>query len=167
MLDIAQQTDELGILDIPALRVRAGSAVLVVDDDATLRQLISLRLRLLGHEVEAVSSVPAAIETLEARTIGAIISDYSMPEATGLELLAYVERRRLSIPFVLMTGYLSEELEELALRGGAAAALDKGDLLDALPSLFYLTVPDVPTREHRRRPRERFGGPATLARASQ
>ena len=130
-------------LAVQALPVVRGTAVLVVDDDETLRKLLALRLRLHGHEVEVASSVPAAIETLETRTIGAVVSDYSMPEATGLELLAYVRRRRLPIPFVLMTGHLSPELEGRALGGGAAIALDKGDLLDALPDLFYVRGPQL------------------------
>jgi hypothetical protein len=44
-----------------------------------------------------------------------------------------------------MTGYLSTELEGLALGGGAAIALDKGDLLDALPDLFYFRGPPLRT----------------------
>jgi len=138
--------------------------VLVVDDDVAMRQLLALRLRMLGHEVEIASSVPAAIETLEARTIGAVVSDYSMPEATGLELLSYVKLRTLSIPFVLMTGQLSPELEDSALEGGAALALEKGDLLDSLPDLFTFTGPAPfrlrPAPQGRRRH-------ASLAAASQ
>jgi DNA-binding NtrC family response regulator len=131
---------------VRALPVGAWTAVLVVDDDLAMRQLLALRLRMLGHEVETAASVPAAIETLEARTIGAVLSDYSMPEATGLELLSYLSRRRPEIPFVLMTGQLSEEVEELALEGGAARALDKGDLLDALPDLFFISGARTPER---------------------
>jgi DNA-binding NtrC family response regulator len=143
MLDAAHRSDDRFDLGVRSLPVVNGTAVLVVDDDETFRKLLALRLRLLGHEVEVASSVPAAIETLEARTIGAVVSDYSMPEATGLELLAYVRRRRLPIPFVLMTGYLSMELEGLALGGGAAIAVDKGDLLDVVPDLFYFRGPPV------------------------
>jgi DNA-binding NtrC family response regulator len=135
MLAPASLTDGL---DVRALPVAAGTAVLVVDDDDALRKLLALRLRLLGHEVETASSVPAAIETLETRGIGAVLSDHSMPEASGLELLAYVARRRPGIPFVLMTGQLTAELEEDALAGGAALVLDKADLLEALPDLFLV-----------------------------
>jgi DNA-binding NtrC family response regulator len=129
-------------LELQALPVAAGTAVLVVDDDDALRKLVALRLGLLGHEVETASSVPAAIETLEARGIGAVLSDHSMPEASGLELLAYVARRRPGIPFVLMTGQLTAELEEEALAGGAALVLDKADLLEALPDLFVALQPE-------------------------
>jgi two-component system response regulator FixJ len=154
MLNVAQTIEgsvDLGVRALPVLR---GTAVLVVDDDVALRPLIALRLRLLGHEVEVASSVPAAIETLEARTIGAVVSDYAMHEATGLELLSYVRLRRLPVPFVLMTGQLTPELGELALGGGAALALEKGDLLDSLPDLFYFTGPptlDPRPSRHRRR----------------
>jgi DNA-binding NtrC family response regulator len=127
-------------LETGALSVVAGTVVLVVDDEASMRQLVALRLGMLGHAVETAASVPEAIAALEAHTIGAVVSDHRMPEATGLELLAYVTRRRPGIPFVLMTGQLDAELERLAVEGGAALALEKGDLLDALPGLFFLTA---------------------------
>jgi CheY-like chemotaxis protein len=164
MLDAVHPLDGHLDLGVRALPVVNGTAVLVVDDDVAMRNLIALRLRLLGHEVETASSVPAAIETLEARTIGAVVSDHSMPEASGLELLAYVRSRGLPIPFVLMTGQLSTELEGLALGCGAAIALDKGDLLDSLPDLFYFTGPPALDPDpSRRRPR----GLTVLAVASQ
>ena len=164
MVDPAHQSDGHLDLDLRALPVAAGTAVLVVDDDEAMRQLIALRLRLLGHEIETASSVPAAIETLEARTIGAVVSDYSMPEATGLELLSYVRLRGLPIPFVLMTGQLSTELEGLALGRGAAIALDKDDLLDSLPDLFFFTGPPAFAPRPSRR---RLRSPAAFAGASQ
>jgi CheY-like chemotaxis protein len=141
MLDTVRRIHDL---DVTALPVVAGTTVLVVDDDDALRQILALRFRLLGHDVETAASVPAAIAALEARGIGAVVSDYSMPEATGLDLLAYVTHRRQAIPFVLMTGQLTDELERLALAGGAAIALEKRDLLDALPDLFFFTGASPP-----------------------
>jgi two-component system, NtrC family, response regulator GlrR len=143
---------EIHDLEVGALPVVAGTAVLVVDDDASLRQLVALRLELLGHAVETAPSVPEAIAALETHRIGAVVSDQSMSEATGLELLAYVKRRLPRIPFVLMTGQLNPDLERQALDGGAALALDKVDLLDTLPDLFFLTggpLPDPRARPER------------------
>jgi CheY-like chemotaxis protein len=108
-----------------------------------MRDLIALRLHLLGYPVETAGSVPDAIAELETGRIGAVVSDHAMPRATGLELLAYVQRRRLPIPFVLMTGVLTPELLEAALDGGAATALDKRDLLQALPDLFFHAAPGL------------------------
>jgi CheY-like chemotaxis protein len=161
-------------LDVRALRVSYATAVLVVDDDAAMRDLVALRLRVLGLWVETASSVPAAIAEVETHTIGAVVSDHGMPEASGLELLSYVRRRGLQIPFVLMTGALTPELERAAREGGAAIALDKGDLLDALPDLFVMEEPAfrrVPPRStgsqaiHRKRGRvasKLSGGEASL-----
>jgi CheY-like chemotaxis protein len=161
-------------LDVCALPVKYGTAVLVVDDDDDMRHLVALRLQLLGHWVETASSVPAAIAELETHTTGAVVSDHRMPQASGLELLSYVRRRLPEIPFVLMTGALTPELERAALEGGAALAFDKGDLLDALPDLFVIEVPKfprVPVRGsqeiHRKRARvasKLSGGAATLHR---
>jgi CheY-like chemotaxis protein len=138
--------DDLDLYDdlhMWALPVTRGTAVLVVDDDPAMRDLVALRFHLLGYPVETACSVPDAIAELETGRIGAVVSDHAMPRATGLELLSYVRRRRLLIPFVLMTGVLTPELEEAALEGGAATALDKRDLLQALPDLFFHAAPGL------------------------
>jgi DNA-binding NtrC family response regulator len=151
MLSTAHEIHDLD-LETGPLPVVAGTSVLVVDDDDALRQLVALRLELLGHQVETAPSVPTAIVALEGHRIGAVVSDQSMSEATGLELLAYVTRRLPRIPFVLMTGELDPDLERRALDGGAALALDKGDLLEALPDLFVFTSAPPPDRRARARP---------------
>src|SRR5207302_7544216 len=110
MLSSAHRIDDHDlhdILEVRALPVTRGTAVLVVDDDPAMRDLIALRLHLLGYPVETACSVPDAIAELETGRIGAVVSDHVMPGATGLELLSYVRRRRLLIPFVLVTGVLT------------------------------------------------------------
>ena len=100
------------------------------------RQLVALRLRLLGHEVATARSVDEAIDVLERQPVGAVVSDARMPGATGLDLLAYVRQRRPLLPYVLVSADLDGVLERDALAAGASAVFDKKALLEALPDIF-------------------------------
>jgi CheY-like chemotaxis protein len=110
--------------------------VLVVEDDAALRDLIALRLRLLGIETTAAGSVPEAIAALEVTSVDIVLSDYSLPGPTGLALLAYIHGSRPLVPFILMSAALDPELHARALAEGADAVYDKRDLLPLLPQVF-------------------------------
>jgi two-component system C4-dicarboxylate transport response regulator DctD len=113
----------------------ADAAILVVDDEDALRQLVALRLRLLGHEVVTARSVDEAIDVLEGQPLGAVLSDLRMPGATGLDLLAYVRQRSLLLPYVLMSSDVDDGLEHDALAAGATAVFEKSVLLAALPDV--------------------------------
>ena len=110
--------------------------VLVVDDDETMRNLVALRLQMLGHEAHTASSIEEAITALETRHVDAVVSDRSMPGGSGLDLLAYVRARWPDLPFILASGYVDRELEALAYGAGADWVYDKYDLPEALPELF-------------------------------
>ena len=112
------------------------ATILVVDDDETMRGLLALQLRMLGHEVHAAASVDQSIATLEVVEVDAIVSDHSMVGGTGLDLLAYVRRRRPELPFVLTSGVVDDELEAIAYAAGADWVYEKPDLPEALPELF-------------------------------
>jgi DNA-binding NtrC family response regulator len=128
------------VLDPKANRLAAmldvDAAILVVDDEDAMRQLVALRLRLLGHEVATARSVDEAIELLERQPVGAVVSDARMPGATGLDLLAYVRQRQPALPYVLMSADLDGVLERDALAAGATAVFEKRALLEVLPDIF-------------------------------
>ena len=95
--------------------------LLVVDDHDAYRELMALRLRALGFRCTAVGSVTAAIEALERERFDSVLSDYSMPGPSGLDLLAYVRRRWPELPFSIMTSFLEEDLRRELLPWGRAA----------------------------------------------
>ena len=103
--------------------------VLYVDDDP---QLLSLSERLLPQEddrlaIETTSDPVAAVERIRATKYDAIISDYRMPELTGLELLERVrEIEGQALPFVVFTGEDREAVASKALNLGADRYLKKG-----------------------------------------
>jgi len=101
--------------------------VLLVEDDAAIRDLEQVRLRRLGCKVTVQSSAPAALEAVNADPNGydLILTDYNMPQINGLELVSELRQQGCGVPAILMTGYSSTVSEETALSAGLNAFLRK------------------------------------------
>ncbi len=85
--------------------------VLVVDDEASLRVLLTKALGRAGFECREAASAEKAlalIESADAPEFDLIISDISMPGMDGIELLKTVKKDRPDIHFIIMTGYASD-----------------------------------------------------------
>jgi CheY-like chemotaxis protein len=105
--------------------------ILVVDDHDAFRNLVVLRLRLLGCSCVAVDSVSGAVDALERERFDTILSDFDMPGPNGLDLLAFASRRCPDVPFVLMSSFVEDALRNDALAAGAAAVHEKSELVDS------------------------------------
>lgn len=113
-----------------------GQTVLVVDDDAELRDTISEYLRVRGFEVlEAGNGLDALMQIKRARPAHVIL-DLMMPRLGGLEALRRIRGFDPTIAVIVITGVEDTELRRQALSLGAAAVLRKpftlADLLAAL-----------------------------------
>jgi two-component system C4-dicarboxylate transport response regulator DctD len=109
---------------------RSGVRVLVADDDADLRRLVSRELRHAGYRVIEAANVDAVIERLTPAErvrapIGAIVSDLRMPGLSGLDLLALLRCAQLELPVILMSSFNDAAVRDEALSLGAAAVVDK------------------------------------------
>ena len=115
----------------PGTITSSGESVLVVDDDDTFRALVASRLEQRGAYVDQVASVREAIEALEREHVDLVVCDYTMPEANGTSLLAYVTHRGYPVRFVLTSASLPPEAAAAAHAHGARS-IEKWDLLDLL-----------------------------------
>ncbi len=91
------------------------ASVLVVDDDVTMRELLSQTLEDAGFEVEAAASGRAALEALCRATAGgkfydAIVLDIIMPEINGWRVLEAIKSNPLweDLPVVVVSGYVKD-----------------------------------------------------------
>jgi len=90
------------------------SRVLVIDDDAAVRQLVSAVLELNGHDVVAAGSADEGLALLDD-SIEVVVSDLVMPGKSGLQVLEQVRARYPELGVVLMTGAgTPEQLERAA-----------------------------------------------------
>jgi two-component system response regulator FlrC len=98
---------------------KVNDAVLVVEDDAALREALLDTLRAAGLSALAAADAPSALQLLAGEDIGLVISDVHMPGANGYELLSSIKRLRPYLPVVLMTAYGTVAQAVAAMREGA------------------------------------------------
>ena len=114
--------------------------VLIVDDDAESRQLLSEVLEGNGYAVGAVGDGHAAREALRQDDgYGIVIADLHMPKETGLDLLKHLHAQNSSHHLILMSSFISVTERQLARDLGARALLEKPfrltELLDVVGEL--------------------------------
>jgi FixJ family two-component response regulator len=91
--------------------------VLVLDDDAAVRDSLKFSLEIEGFVVRTYSSAEDMLNDELLLVANCLIVDYHMPEMTGLEVVARLRDRRSSMPAILVTGR-----SDANIRGRAAAA---------------------------------------------
>ncbi|MFT2111871.1 response regulator [Marinomonas sp. 2405UD68-3] len=106
----------------------AGKICLVVDDQETMRQLVSRSLRQLGCEqVLVASNGVTALGILDNQHVDMIISDWNMPNMTGVDLLKAVRANSdtASIPFLMMTAETDRRRVSEVISSGVSGFLIK------------------------------------------
>jgi two-component system response regulator PilR (NtrC family) len=121
---------------------RRSPAVLVVDDEADLRELLSLTLVRLGLDVDTAESVSAARSLLAQNHYALCLTDMRLPDGTGLELVREVAQTS-GPPIAVITAYGSAENAVAALKAGAFDYLTKPVDLDQLRHLVRSAVRDA------------------------
>jgi len=124
--------------------------VLHVDDDASHLDVLKIFLRNIDPSIEVVStSSPSEVLSKLGEPFDCIVSDYRMPEMTGIELAEKV-RQTSSIPFILYTGHGSEEVAERAFTVGIDDYIRK----EMDPSHYMLVANRIKMAVERSRARE-------------
>lgn len=100
----------------------AGSSllrILVVDDEDSYRMGLEMALKLSHKYVpKSCNSAVAAIEELKKEIFDVIILDYNMPEMSGLDLLHWMQKEKITTPVIMLTAAGSETIAVEAMRLG-------------------------------------------------
>ncbi len=99
--------------------------LLIVEDDASLRNTMTTVLELEGYQPEAVASTREALDKLGSETYPIVISDIYLDERTGIDILRAARERNPACVVILMTGRGSMETVMAATEGGAFEYLAK------------------------------------------
>ena len=121
-------------LDAPA-PVRADTRlprVLVVDDERSMRELLSIVLRREGYDVLLAENGRTALGLLERESIDVLISDIKMPDMSGVDVLRAAKRIDPDILGIMITAFASTETAIEAMRLGACDYLSKPFDIDLL-----------------------------------
>lgn len=97
----------------------------VIDDDEAVRDSLSFLLRSAKIDVRAYDSALAFVEALPSAEPGCIVTDVRMPGMTGIELLAHLSEKRVSLPVIVITGHGDVPLAVEAMKIGASDFLEK------------------------------------------
>ena len=102
-------------------------SILIVDDEQVIRDTSQMMLEQLGYKVTATGNPLQALAMIKnnGTHFDLVISDQTMPEITGLELLQRVKKIQPELPFILCTGFSEQLNEETALAMGAKKYLMK------------------------------------------
>lgn len=103
-------------------------SVLVVDDSAGVRQLISATLSGAGFDVVLAAGAREAVQRLSESSMDALVVDYSMPRSSGVDLVRALRAADVDIPIVMVSGVASAEEQKAAWEAGVDAYMDKFDL---------------------------------------
>jgi len=86
----------------------------------------------------------ALVETMQTLRFDAVLTDLNLPDGSGLDILAHVRHRRLSLAVVVMSSSTEEDTAAGVLRAGADAYLPKrDDYLTRLPQVLYAAVANL------------------------
>jgi cyclic di-GMP phosphodiesterase len=99
--------------------------ILVIDDDAVVRELIGEMLVVAGYEVVTAATAAEALELFMDEEIRLVVTDIVMPDLSGLELLEAMRLHRPSLPIVLVTGANTRDNLNEALTRGADGLVAK------------------------------------------
>jgi PAS domain S-box-containing protein len=117
---------------------RGSGAIMVVEDETSVRELTSVVLRRAGYEVTAVGDGAAAMARLEDQpaSLDILVTDVVMPGMSGIDLAERVINRFPAAGVVLLSGYNAEtlDLDRVVKRGAIflSKPVTSGDLLDAV-----------------------------------
>ncbi len=120
--------------------VNATGRVLVVDDHAPARESMAEVLREAGHDVACCSSAAEALRRLAETAVDCVVTDLKMPGMSGLEFIAQIEQRCLSVQVVMVTAHASVASAVEAMRHGAFDYIEKPFDVDGLERLVAQAI---------------------------
>jgi len=94
-------------------------SILVIDDEADIRESLEVLLTMEGYEVELAVNAADGLSRMERGSYDLVLLDLMMPDRSGIEVLDEVRQRDHETPIFLITAYGSTQVAVNALKGGA------------------------------------------------
>ena len=100
--------------------------ILIVEDDIAFGTMMQTWLKKKGFDVDKATSVGAAVRLIgDKPAYDLVLSDLRLPDRDGLELLAWMHKNNMLVPFIVMTNYAEVQNAVLAMKSGAADYIAK------------------------------------------
>jgi len=112
------------------------SRILVVEDDGSMRQFLSILLSREGHEVTLADSGEEGLRRLEEQEFDLVLTDLRLGEVDGLQVLARARRLARETQVVVLTAFATTETAVSAMKAGAYDYVMKPFRVDALQEVI-------------------------------
>jgi len=112
--------------------VQPGLNILIVDDDESIRDMLSIVLKDENYNVLTAEDGKKALILMKKNTVHLVISDIKMPDMDGIELLNEIKKRNDKLPVIMITGYASTNDAIEAMKIGAEQYITKPFNIDEL-----------------------------------
>jgi len=107
--------------------------ILIVDDEGSMREFLTIALTRMGHDAEAVESAEKALTACEKTSYDVVLTDIKMPDGmNGVELLEHLKEADPHLQVILMTAYASVETAVQAVQLGASDYIMKPFKVDEI-----------------------------------
>ena len=101
------------------------ASVFIVDDDAAVRDGLSMQLEAAGFPVKAFASAEDFLDVISPTVIGCLVLDVRMPGMTGPDLQSELARRKINLPIIFLSGHGDIPLAVKSIQAGAVDFLTK------------------------------------------
>ncbi|MDW3680394.1 sigma-54 dependent transcriptional regulator [Cupriavidus sp. CV2] len=118
------------------LKTPGPDPILVIDDEADLRELLDISIRRMGHDVVLAGSLAEARQQLAARRYSLVLTDMRLGDGLGIDIVRQLSSAPERVPVAVITAYGSADNAVEALKAGAFDYIAKPVSLDQLRSLI-------------------------------
>jgi two-component system response regulator PilR (NtrC family) len=158
-------------MDRNAARAQSQVSVLVVDDEQSMREFLSILLKKEGYEVAALADVGAATEAVRCHAFDLVITDLKIPGGSGLEVLKAAKAACPEAEVVVITAFGTAETAVEAMKQGAYDYITKPFKVDEIRITVQKALEKASlareNRELRRRLEAAEGGGEILGRSPE
>ena len=118
--------------------------ILFVDDDTALRDVVRNQLAVMGYTVTEAANGTEAIEKLQQGKYDLMLLDINMPEKSGIEVLKYIQDKKIRCKVIMLTGRVGFSIATESLKLGAVEYITKPFNLEYLLSAIERVLAGAP-----------------------
>jgi two-component system response regulator PilR (NtrC family) len=99
--------------------------VLIIDDEADIRELLEITLLRMGLRTDSAGSVDEARQRLDKGAFDLCLTDMRLPDGTGIDIIRHIQRSRPGLPVAVITAYGNSQAAVDSLKAGAFDFVEK------------------------------------------
>ena len=116
---------EAAVLNRPRIDATNGGSILIIDDEAAIRESLETLLEFEGYSVESAETGEEGLVRLNERTFDLVLLDFALPDRNGLEILADIRSRDSQLAIIMITAYGTLDNAVRAMQQGATNFIQK------------------------------------------